>query len=471
MLKPLDPAAYQLMHDGSLALADVECNGIRVDVDYLESAMEDMDRRIEHSTEKLRTYEAFEVWRRAYGQKMNLDSRPQMSHVIFDLMGHEHKGETTLKGRAKADEEAFQDVDDPFVRRYIKRAKLQKLRGTYLAGLWREMNGDRIHGNFNLNIARTYRSSMDGPNLQNVPIRDPFIGEIIRRCFIPDDNHILVESDFKALEVCGAACYNHDPVLIAYIKDITKCMHRDTASELFMCEPEQVSKECRYVAKNMFVFPEFYGSWFAQCAPNIWQAMTRMHLDVEGVEAREWMKDHGIKKLGEKFLEAIKKRGGDYPDTSPGSFCHHLKQVEQSFWKRFKVYAKWKKDWYEAYLKEGGFNTLTGFRVEGHLSRNDVINYPVQGSSFHILLWCLIQLNKALRKYKMKSKIVLQIHDSILSSVHRKEVRQYVEMANEIMTEKVRKHWPWIIVPLRIENEACGIGETWFDKDPKKLVI
>ena len=115
------------------------------------------------------------------------------------------------------------------------------------------------------------------------------------------------------------------------------------------------------------------------------------------------------------------------------------------------------------------FDTLTGFRIEGLYKRNEVINYPVQGSAFHWLLWSLIRIQKLLKKYKMKSLLVGQIHDSIVGDVHKKELRDYLDIVKQVMTIDVRKHWEWIIVPLRIEAEVAPVGGSWFDKKEVKI--
>ena len=106
---------------------------------------------------------------------------------------------------------------------------------------------------------------------------------------------------------------------------------------------------------------------------------------------------------------------------------------------------------------------LTGFRVDGVHKRNDVINYPVQGAAFHVLLWSLIRLVKWLKKHKMRSVVVGQIHDSIVADVHHDELDEYLAAAKRIMTEDVRKAWPWIIIPLETEAE---VGElNWWEKE------
>jgi DNA polymerase-1 len=313
---------------------------------------------------------------------------------------------------------------------------------------------------YGLNKAITYRSASELVNFQNLPIRDPKSGKLIRSLFIPRDGHVLVEIDYSGIEVRIAACYNEDPVLVDYISDPTKDMHRDMAAKIYCCTKDQVNKLTRYFSKNQFVFPEFYGSYYIDCARNIWEMIKRHHLEVEGTPLYRWLEQRGIYKLGACDPKKTPRKG---------TFEHHIKEVEEQFWQVFNVYASWKKRWYKQYLREGQFATLFGFLIQGIMKRNEAINYPIQSTAFHCLLWSLIQLEKSLRMRKMRTKIIGQIHDSIVADVPVNELDDYLVLASSIMTERIRKERDWLIVPLEVEAEACGVGESWHHK--KKIAI
>lgn len=468
MFKPATAEAYDLMHRGTLTLANVEHNGIKIDVDYLDQALIDVDEDIRLAEAKLKKSTVWKLWTRKFGDRAGLGKNQQLATIIFEKMEHPVLF-TTNKGAPKTDEAAFEHVDLPFIRRYFKWKKLQKIKGTYLKGIKRETCDGFLYNFFHLHLARTFRSSSSLINFQNIPVRDPVTSKIIRQCFIPrGPDRVLVEIDFSGIEVRIAAAYCKDPVLIKYIKDPTKDMHRDMAAEIYRCKPKQVTKMTRYCAKNMFVFPEFYGSYFVQCAPNLWSAIDKHKLDVDGTPMREWLKSQGIKKLGEKDSNYDTGR----IKTKKGTFYDHVRNVEEDFWgKRFKVYADWKKQWYQKYLANGGFHTLTGFAHEGYLKRNDVINYPVQGSAFHCLLWTLTELNTYLVKNRMKSLIVGQIHDSIVADVHLDELDDYIEMARYTMTQALLDHWKWINVPIDVEIDVTPPGGSWHEKKPLETVV
>lgn len=453
------PEAMKLLLDGQLALSEVEAAGVRVDKAHLESAAEAVQSRIASMSAEMADGKVARVWKKAYGDKTNFGSRDQLAEVMFNRLGHESAGQTTT-GRERTDKTALDKLDSPFVRKYLKVEELKKGL-TYLKGIRREMVEQDgcwyIHPSFSLNRACTFRSASSMPNWQNIPVRNPEMGEMIRRCYIPRKGRYFWDTDYSQIEVRVAACYNHDPALIRYIKDKSTDMHRDAACDIFMLGADEVSKECRHAAKNQFVFPQFYGSVYFQCAPALWEAITRRDLRVGegGVSLARHLRKKGITSLGDCSPKA---------PTKSGTFVHHLKGVEEALWKRLKVYAEWKRSWYDKYLQAGGFHTFVGLAIHGTLSRNDVINYGVQSDAAMCLLKALVKLCRRLKKYKMKSLVVGEIHDSMQGDSPPSELQDSLDMAREIMTVEVPKEWPWIIVPLETESDVSPRGKSWFEK-------
>ena len=454
--------AYKLLNDGSIALSRVEEAGMRIDEDLLDQKWKKIERKISKLTTKLQEDKLFKPWKKMFQDKANLGSRPQLAKVLIAeglLKQITVKEIQTSKGNKKhnikMDEDALSKIDHPFVRDYVHLEKLKKAKGTYLTGIKREIVNGYIHPIFNLHIPTTYRGSAEMPNAQNIPRRVEEMARLVRECFIPRKNHVLIEMDFKGVEVTVSACYHKDPVMIEYILDKSKDMHRDMAAECYACRVKDVTKPMRDMAKNQFVFPEFYGSYFQQCAPDLWESILRFNLQLaDGTLVGDHLESKGIH-----------ERGSCSPDERPkqGTFEYHLKQVEEKFWgKRFKAYAAWKEKWWQDYVKKGYVQYYTGFIVSGLNKRNEILNYPIQGAAFHCLLWCLIKMVKWLIKHKMKSVVIAQIHDSMLLDVHKKELEDVLAHAKYLMTEAIMKHWPWLIVPLEVESE---IGEkNWYDK-------
>lgn len=454
------PEAYHLLHQGSLVFSQMEHNGIRIDVDYLDRTIRKVTKQVKTLEDELRADPIFSAWRRTYGDRLTLGGREQLARVLFEVMEYPNPaGDRTRTGKYRTDDEVLSKIPDcPFVAKYLRWDNLKKkVLGTYLKGILREVVDGYLHPSFNLHTVATYRSSSSNPNFQNIPVRDPEHGKLIRSCFVPRPGNHLVECDFKGIEVGVSCCYHEDPVLIEYVKDKTKDMHRDMASQIYKVKPSEVSKQMRYAGKNGFVFPEFYGSYFAQCAPRLWEMISQFKLQLpDGTPLKKHLKRKGITGLGTA-------------EGPKGTFYEHLRQIEEDFWsRRFRVYTDWKKQWYDNYLREGYFLTKTGFKCVfgkgGLLSRNDAVNYPIQGSAFHCLLWTIIRLQKWLRKNRMKTLLVGQIHDSVESDVPPPELQDYLGKVKEIVTVDLPKAWPWIIVPLEVEAEVCDIDQSWFYK-------
>lgn len=461
MIKASTRDAYKLLHDGSLVMGEMEANGLCVDTKYITRTQQKIQERIAHLTEQLKQDKLFKYWRRAYGSRTNLGSRTQLADVLFNVMKIPTENVTRTKTRYKADEDVLETLDLPFTKIYLQCEKLKKARNTYLNNILRETVNGIIHPNFNLHLVRTYRGSSDHPNFTNIPVKDPLIKKLIRRAFIARKGHCLVDLDFKGSEIGAAAWYHKDPMMLKYISDPKKDMHGDMGQQIYMLTKKQMTWGARDCAKNRFVFPQFYGDWWLACARNLWRGIDQMRLKTaKGMPMRKWLRQNGITSLGT----------GDPKNIDPESFEAHLKDVEHDFWNnRFSVYQDWKDDWWDDYQTKGFFRMLSGFIVSGNLGRKECINYPIQGTAFHCLLWCLIEISRLLKKYKMKALLVGQIHDDAVGDVPKKELKDYIDIALEVIIEKLPKHWPWIITPMRVEVEVTPIDGSWYQKKEYKL--
>ncbi len=353
------------------------------------------------------------------------------------------------------DEDALGRIDLPELKTILRIRKLFKIRDTYLGGFMREANGEWLHPSFNLHIARTHRSSSSDPNFQNVPKRDKESMEICRKALFPRPGHLLIEADFSSLEVMISECYHKDPVMMKYLKDKKSDMHLDMAKQIFMFDnldkklPEHAL--LRQAAKNGFVFPQFYGDYYGNNAKGLadwtklphgrWKKGTGIQLP-DGVHIADHMINNGIKSLD--------------------NFTGHMKQVEDDFWNnRFKVYNAWKKAWVDKYRKRGYLKMLTGFTCSGVMRKNEIVNYPIQGTAFHCLLFTLIMMDEVMRRENWDSKIIGQIHDSIIMDVHPDELSHIEQTARKIVREDLPAAWKWIIVPLDIDVDTYEVDGPW----------
>jgi DNA polymerase-1 len=270
--------------EGILTLSKIEHNGFRIDIDYLTKAIQETDQKIKEQERILKDDPIYEQWRRWKGTETKLGSREQLGHVLYNILGFPVAEWCELSRRPKVDETTLGLIDLPFARNYIRLEKLKKIRNTYLGGIQREVVDGYLHPSIHLHTATSFRSSMSNPNLQNVSVRNKEANGIIRRAFIPREGRRLIEIDFSGVEVKGSACVTHDPVLIRYIEDSSTDMHRDMAMECYMVDrgyfnefPAE-AKDVRYVTKNSFVFPQFYGEYYVRCAAAMWKQIQKMNL-------------------------------------------------------------------------------------------------------------------------------------------------------------------------------------------------
>lgn len=439
-----DLKAYDLLHQGVLEFCKIENNGVCIDSKYYKKAISFLTKKMSEIENKI--YSSKEVMKWDGEKAFKHTSNKDLPHLLFDILQIKSTAKTA-KGNKSVAESALEKIDYPFVKNIVRWRKMKKIRDTYLQGYVREDVGGKMHPSFHLNTTVTYRPSVSAPNFANIPKHNEKAKKFTRTGIIPDPGNQLVEVDYSGIEVRISACYHQDPVMLNYIKDPTTDMHRDQGMELFIMKKEEMNKELRQLAKNNFVFPQFYGDWWKVCAENLWPKLDE--------QTKQHLKNKGINGLG----KLIKK---DDKIIGANGFYEHVKNVENKFWnERFVVYGQWKKRTWEKYQKTGVIKTLTNFNLRKKMSKNDALNYPIQGSAFHCLLLSMIYLNRYLRKNKMRTKIIGQIYDSIVFDMCPEEKESLKPVIRYVMTKKIKKKFDWIIVPLDIEMEVSEINGNW----------
>ena len=447
---------FRLFMEGAQALMDDEENGIIVNRKYLKEEKKKITEQVDKLKIEVLESDIGKKWKEKYPIP-NLGSNPQLSHVLFNVLGLK-SGKKTKKGNNSVDEEALEAIaeEHAFAHKIVQIRKLEKIAGTYLSGWETETGEDGIMRPFyNLHTVRTFRSSSQNPNLQNVPSRDKEAQTLTRRAIYPRAGHVLVEADYSGIEVRVGACYHKDPQMIKYITDPITDMHRDMAMECFLLEQEEVSKSARQGSKNQFVFPSFYGSYWMNTAPGLWKWANTCET-AQGESLIKHLKKKGILRLG----EVEKNRPLDKK-----SFLYHIREVEERFWgERFRVYAEWKDSFWEEYLENGYFDTLTGFRCSGPMRKNEVVNYPIQGSAFHCLLRSKYNTKLWIEEKELDILPCGQIHDSGLFSLAPENLDCFSIAIKEIWCEYLREQWKWINVPLEVEIEVTPVNGSWYEK-------
>jgi DNA polymerase I-like protein with 3'-5' exonuclease and polymerase domains len=460
-INPRTEEAYVLFHKGILALARAEQQGLRVDLTYIERKSKQLTKKIEILEEQFKSTPFYRHWEHTVKGRINIYSNTQLAHFLYDIKKIKVEKET-VSGQGATDDEALRQMGIPELEDLLQMRKLKKVRDTYLDAFYREQVNGYLHPFFNLHLVTTFRSSSNSPNFQNIPKRDEESMQICRRSLFPRPGHQLLEADLSGTEVRVAACYHKDPTMLKYIKNPASDIHADMAKQIFIIDRFDKSIPEHYVlrqaAKNGFVFPEFYGDYYKNCAFNmacLWGKLSQGRWSAgQGIAMPEGtLSDHLISK-GIKSLDA---------------FSEHLKKIETDFWgKRFADYAEWKDRWYNVYKKYGYFDTLTGFRCQGVMGKKEVINYPVQGSAFHCLLWIFIELDRIMQKEKWDSKLIGQIHDSVIMDVLPSELEHVVKTIKKVCIIDLPNAWEWLIVPIDVDIEISPVDGSWAEKSKLK---
>lgn len=458
--------AYQLLHEGTLALARAEQQGLRVDTDYIATKKAHLTRKIKHLEDEFKKTTFFKAWQKSVKGTINIHSGQQLGKYLYNVKGLK-VNKQTASGQGATDDEALKQLNIPELNGLLEARKLKKIRDTYLDSFDREQVDGYMHPFFNLHLVVTYRSSSNSPNFQNIPKRDKEAMKICRKALYPRIDHQLMEFDFSGAEIRIAACYHKDPTMLKYLTDKTSDMHGDLAKQIFMVD--KFDKHLpgygtlRQAAKNGFIFPEFYGDYYKNCAESLactWGQLPKGKWKAgQGISLPSGsLSDHMISK-GITELGTEKRIGNKNVVTG---FLKHVKAIETDFWEnRFPVYAKWKESHWTSYQRNGSIDFLTGFKAGGLMGKNNAINYPVQGASFHCLLWSLIQLDKVMIAEKWDSRIVGQIHDSIVMDICPAERDHVIETVSRIINVELPAAFPWIIVPMEFDYETYPVNGSW----------
>ena len=460
-LHPQTRQAYQLMHDGILAFARAERQGIRVDVDYCIKMKAHLTRKIDRARSQLEDTKLLQTWRKVFGAKTSIESNYQLSQVLYKTMGIKPFKLTKSAKQGATDNEALSELGIPELNQILEMRKLTKIRDTYLDGFLREQIDGVLHPFFNLHTVVTFRSSSSNPNFQNIPKRDTYAMEVCRKALYTRPRHYWLAVDYSGVEIKMACVYTEDPVLI--YDTIHGDMHKDLAIELYMLDSldkqDKGEGNFRQGGKNGFIFPEFYGDYYGNCVPNLlrWAKIAQLK---DGTPGLIHLSNKGLIKLD---------KHGNVKNTD--KFLQHVKNVEDDFWNvRYKVYTKWKQRTWDSYQKNGYIDLKTGFRCHGIMTKNECLNAPFQGSAFHCLLWSFIRIDEiAYQTERWESKPIGQIHDEISLDVHPDELEHVAKTVQRVSCVDLPKEWTWITVPLQVEADLCQPDKPWAEKQGYEL--
>ncbi|MHA2109732.1 MAG: DNA polymerase, partial [Candidatus Hodarchaeales archaeon] len=218
LLKENQLEGFRFFLEGAETLSRIQNQGMKIDVEWMKKQMRRLSKQMELAEEKVIRCNEIEKWNEANPLKeFNFNSNVQLSELLYVILKYKKPAEG-----GKTDEEALDKIGTGFTDNILKYRKLKKIRDTYLAQYAREEVDGIIRPFFNLSskggistgddpCPRTFRSSSNSPNIQNVPNRNKQSKQMIRSIMKPTPGNRLIEYDFKGMEVCVSACYHQDP--------------------------------------------------------------------------------------------------------------------------------------------------------------------------------------------------------------------------------------------------------------------
>jgi DNA polymerase I len=392
-------------------LASVESEGVRLDTEALKQMSDVLTTDIVGIESKI--YDLA-------GLKFNIASPKQLGEILFDHLKLDPKAKKTKTGQYATGEDILSKLekDNPIIQNILDFRELQKLKSTYVDALplLISKKDGRIHTSFNQAVAATGRLSSTNPNLQNIPIRT-IRGREIRKAFIPRNEEFkILSADYSQIELRIMAAVSGDASMTeAFNKGID--IHSTTASKVFGVELNEVTSEMRRRAK-MVNFGIIYGiSAFG----------LSQRLDIPRKEAAEIIDNYfkefpSISQYMNNVVEEARKN--TYVETIMGR---------------------------RRYLRD--INSQN--QVERGFAERNAINAPIQGSAADMIKLAMIKIHNHIKAEKMKSRMILTVHDELVFDAHETEIDQLKTAVNELMVHAM---------PLSVKMETgIGVGLNWLE--------
>ena len=388
-------------------LYDMEKEGIIVDKEALKIYGDELSVRIKELEKSIYTHA---------GHEFNINSPKQLGEILFEEMGLPGGKKTKTGYSTSADVLEKMREEHPIINDILEYRQLYKLKTTYADGLSVYIREDnRIHSKFNQTITATGRISSTEPNLQNIPIRME-LGRLIRKVFIPREGCVFLDADYSQIELRILAHMSEDKNLIEAYKQ-EQDIHRMTASQVFHVPFEEVTPQLRSNAKAVN-FGIVYG---------ISSFGLSQDLSISRKEAAEYIEKYfetypGVKEYLNSLVNMAKTKG--YVTT----MYNRIRPVPE--------------------IKSANF-------MQRSFGERIAMNSPIQGTAADIIKIAMIRVHHALLEKKLKSRLILQIHDELLIETYEEELDQVKEILLTEMSNAAQ-----LSVPLEVDMHS---GKNWYD--------
>lgn len=411
--KAVEKVFYEVDNPLVSVLAAMEFEGVKIDTDFLAEYSKVLDTEATEAEEK--------VYEQA-GVRFNLASPKQLGEVLFEKLKLDPKAKKTKTGQYGTGEDVLLKLShkSKIVEEILTYRELTKLKSTYIDALPLMVNPKtgRVHTTYAQAVAVTGRLASNNPNLQNIPVRTAK-GREIRKAFIPrDENHVLLSADYSQIELRIVAAISGDPAMCEAFR-AGKDIHAATAAKVYSVSEADVTKEQRYKAKSVN-FGIIYGQGAFGLADN---------LGISRTEAKEIIENY------KKEFAAITQ----YMNSSI-NFAREHGYVQTLMGRK-----RWLRD----------INS-SNFTVRGYAERN-AINSPIQGSAADMIKMAMIKVQDAMLKAKLKSKMILQVHDELIFDAVKEEAADL----KALIIENMQTAMP---LPNEVPVVAeVGEGQSWLE--------
>ncbi|RWU07538.1 DNA polymerase I [Pedobacter chitinilyticus] len=392
-------------------LADMEKEGVRIDIDTLATYSAQLQEEIAKA--ELNVYDKA-------GLKFNLASPKQLGEVLFDHLKLDPKAKKTKTGQYQTGEDVLTALasKSDIVQDILDFRQMQKLKSTYVDALPLLVNPrtGRVHTSYNQAVAATGRLSSNNPNLQNIPIKTDR-GREVRKAFIPrDENHILLSADYSQIELrIIAEISKEQNMLDAFLNGID--IHTATAAKVYGIEVADVTSTQRRNAKAVN-----FGIIYGQSAFGLSQNLNIPRKEAAEIIDQYFIQYPGIKNYMNDTMNFARENG--YVETIMGR---------------------------RRYLRDINSANMT---VRGYAERN-AINAPIQGSAADMIKIAMINIHKDMTAQNLQSKMTMQVHDELVFDVIKGEQEQVKEIITHRMKTAIKTE-----VPIEIE---IGEGLNWLE--------
>ena len=389
-------------------LAKMEMNGIRVDTDTLDIIKNKLEEKLNVLSSKI--YDLA-------GTQFNISSPKQLGEILFEKMDLPHKAKKGRNGYSTNHDTLMKLYDlHPIIPLILEYRNLIKLMTTYMNNLKDYVMSDsKIHTIFKQTITRTGRLSSAEPNLQNIPIRTEE-GKEIRKAFLPEEDSVILTSDYSQIELRILAHISGCKNLISAFNN-SEDIHTKVASDIYGVDTSLVTKTMRRTAKAV-IFGIVYGISGFGLGEN---------LDISPKEAKKYI---------DKYLSM-------YPGVKEYMDNIKMKAKEQGY---VRTIMNRKREIDE--LKNTNYIIVkSGERM--------AMNTPIQGSAADIIKKAMIDVDNEMTKKGLKSKMLIQVHDELVFTVPKDEIEIMKELVRDTMENAYN-----LEVPLKVDVE---LGSNWYD--------